>query len=57
MDALQTIDEHTVIRETVGYDAIKGIEVYDLPQVIDFLQIVWNYQKMSNMLIAKINNE
>jgi len=46
MDELHIIDEHMVIRETIGYDGIKDIELYDLPQVIKFLQIVWNYQKM-----------
>ena len=46
MDELQIINEHMVIRETIGYDAIKDIELHDLPKVIEFLQIVWNYQKM-----------
>lgn len=52
MDTLQIIDEHTIIKETIGYDAIKDIKVHDLPEVIKFLQIVWNYQKM-----CKINGE
>ena len=47
MDKLRTINEHIVIRDTVGYDAIKDIEVHDLPGIIDFLKIIWNYQKLN----------
>lgn len=46
MNELQIIKEHMIIRETIGYDAIKDVKLHDLPQVIKFLQIVWNYQKM-----------
>ena len=47
---LELMDEHIVIRDTIGYEGIKDIEVYDLPQVIEFLIIVWNYTKMCNIL-------
>lgn len=50
LNPLEIMDQHIVIRETVGYEGIKDIEVYDLPQVIDFLQIVYNYNKMQNIL-------
>jgi len=50
MDELQTINEHMVIRDTIGYDAIKDIGLHDLPQVIRFLQIVWNYQKICKII-------
>jgi len=50
MKALEIIDEHIIIRETVGYDFLKGIEVSDLPQVIDFLKIVYNYNRMTQKL-------
>ena len=50
LNPLEIMDQHIVIRETVGYEGIKNIEVYDLPQVIDFLQIVYNYNKMQNIL-------
>ena len=45
----KTMDEHTVIRETVGYDGIKDVEVYDLPEVLHFLKICHNYTKMKNI--------
>lgn len=50
MGALQTINEHTIIRETIGYEGIKDIELYDLPQVIDFLKIVHNYLRMTKII-------
>jgi len=46
MNELQTIDEHILIRETVGYDVIKDIDVFDMPQVLQFLKICQNYTKM-----------
>jgi len=49
MDVLQTINEHMIIRETCGYDVIKNVEVYDIPNVMQFLTICWNYEKMSNI--------
>ena len=49
-DPLQIMDEHLYIRETVGYDFIKDVEVYDLPNLIKFLEIVWNYNKMCEIL-------
>ena len=56
MDALNIIDEHIIIRETIGYEGIKDVEVYDLPEVLKFLKIVYNYQKMIN-LENKSNDE
>ena len=38
------------IRDTVGYDFIKNIELDDLPQVIQFLKVIWHYTKMQNIL-------
>lgn len=49
MNELQTIDEHILIRKTCGYDAIKDIDVFDLPNVIQFLKICHNYQKIKNL--------
>ena len=49
MDSLSIIDEHIIIRETIGYEGIKDVEVYDLPQILQFLRIVHNYQKMVNL--------
>ena len=56
MDALNIIDEHIIIRETIGYEGIKDVEVYDLPEVLKFLKIVYDYQKMVN-LENKSNDE
>ena len=56
MDALNIIDEHIIIRETIGYEGIKDVEVYDLSEVLKFLKIVYNYQKMVN-LENKSNDE
>jgi hypothetical protein len=50
MNAIQTIDEHIIIRDTVGYDGIKDIEIHDLPSVIEFLKIVHNYQRMNHLI-------
>jgi hypothetical protein len=52
MNPLQIIDEHDIIRETVGYDGIKDVDLWDLPAVLQFLKIVYNYQKLK-----KIENE
>ena len=46
---LELMDEHIVIRDTIGYKGIENIEVYDLPQVIEFLTVVWNYTKICNV--------
>jgi hypothetical protein len=43
------IDEHTVIRETVGYDVLKDIDLADMPEVIKFLKICHNCIKMQNI--------
>jgi len=50
MSHLDIIDKHIVIRETIGYEGIKDIEVYDLPEVLNFLKIVFNYQRMQRLL-------
>jgi len=47
MDILQTIDEHIIIRETVGYGIIEQLEVWDIPEMMKFLKIVHNYEKMT----------
>jgi hypothetical protein len=52
MNELQLVENHILIRETVGYEIISKIDVLDLPEVFGFLKIVNNYIKMSN-----INND
>lgn len=49
MNALDIIDEHIIIRETIGYEGIKDIDLVDLPEVLKFLKIVYNYQKLGNI--------
>ncbi len=56
MSVLQTIDEHLYIRETVGYDIIKEVPLEDMPTVINFLKIVYNYNRMKNK-IEEMNKE
>ena len=46
MKAIELVDEHIIIRETVGYDLISKVELCDLPDVIKFLKIVNNYMRM-----------
>ncbi len=50
MSVLQTIDEHLYIRETVGYDVIKEVPLEDMPTIINFLKIVYNYNRMKNKI-------
>ena len=49
MKELQTIEEHILIRNTIGYDVIKYIDVLDIPNVISFLIIIDNYLKMQHI--------
>lgn len=50
MNSLDIIDHHFVIRETVGYEFINKIEIHDLPEVIQFLTVVYNYNRMKDRL-------
>jgi hypothetical protein len=49
MEALKIIDNHRIIRETVGYDFISEIDLVDLPQVMKFLKVVYNYQRLQKI--------
>lgn len=55
MNPFEIIDEHDIIRETIGYDGIKDIELWDLPAVLQFLKIVYNYQKLKRIENATNN--
>lgn len=46
MSDIEIIDQHIIIRETVGYDALKDIDLVDIPNLMRFLKVVYNYQKM-----------
>ena len=49
MRDLQTIEEHILIRDTVGYDVISKVDVFDIPQVLHFLKICNNYIKLQGI--------
>lgn len=46
MKPLDLIDEHQIIRETVGYEFLNDVELCDIPEVMKFLKIVYNYKKI-----------
>ena len=50
MKNLEIIDEHLIIRETVGYSILNKIDIEDIPEIINFLKIVFNYNKMKKLL-------
>lgn len=56
MNDLELIDEHLIIRDTVGYEGIKDVDIIDIPEVMRFLRIVYNYQRMQRV-IEKDNNK
>jgi hypothetical protein len=49
MSPLDQIDEHLIIRETVGYEFLNNVELYDIPEVMKFLKIVYNYKKIKRI--------
>lgn len=55
MNELDIIENHDLIRETVGYNVIKEVYIFDLLSVMKFLKIVNNYQKMKHFV--ENNNE
>lgn len=46
MKDIQIYEEHFLIRDTIGYEIISKIDVFDLPEVFKFLKICQNYNKM-----------
>ena len=51
---IDIIDEHIIIRETIGYDGIKDVNLVDLPEVLKFLKIVHNYKKIKKLSYCTI---
>jgi hypothetical protein len=49
MNPLDLIDEHIIIRETVGYEFLNDVELVDIPEVMKFLKIVYNYKKLKTI--------
>ena len=46
---LEIIEQHIIIRETIGYKALDKIQIENIPNVLGFLKIVHNYTKMKNI--------
>jgi len=49
MNDIKTLDHHIVIRETVGYDLLKQVDLMDIPAVMQFLKIVHNYNRLCRL--------
>jgi len=47
---IDIIDEHLIIRETVGYEVLNQVPIEDMPKVIEFLKIVYNYNRMKRVV-------
>ena len=50
MKDLETIEQHIIIRETIGYKGLEKVDVIDIPELLRFLKIVLNYSKMKKIL-------
>lgn len=49
MNHIDIIDEHSIIRETVGYEVLNQVPVEDMPKVLEFLKILYNYNRMKKV--------
>lgn len=50
MNHIDIIDEHLIIRETVGYEVLNQVPIEDMPKVMEFLKIVYNYNRMKRVV-------
>lgn len=41
-EALTIVEEHMIIRDTIGYEELSKIDICDLPEVLNFLRVVWS---------------
>ena len=57
MDVLGIIDEHLAIRETVGYEVLNEVPIEDMPKVLEFLKIVYNYNRMKQLDLDKAEDK
>ena len=54
MNNLQRIDDAIVIKEVFGsFKILDEFDSWDIPSVIQFAKIVFNYTKMQNLLTNK----
>jgi hypothetical protein len=49
MNHIDIIDEHVIIRETVGYEVLNQVPIEDMPKVMEFLKVVYNYNRMKKV--------
>jgi|ADurb_Total_1113_FD_contig_111_71245_length_2266_multi_3_in_0_out_0_3 hypothetical protein len=57
MNDLKTIDDAIVIKEVFGsFKILDEFEPWDIPSIIDFARIVYNYTKMEKLLDETKNN-
>ena len=50
MNHIDIIDEHSIIRETVGYEVLNQVPIEDMPKVMEFLKILYNYNRMKRVV-------
>jgi hypothetical protein len=49
MKDIDIIDHHLIIRETVGYEILNDVDIFDMPKVMEFLKIMYNYNRMKRV--------
>ena len=52
MKNIKMVEHHMIIRETIGYKGLEKIKIEDIPKVMEFLTIVFNYMKMKKYEIT-----
>jgi hypothetical protein len=57
MNHIDIIDEHLIIRETVGYEVLNQVPIEDMPKVMEFLKIVYNYNRMKRFVSTPYERE
>lgn len=53
MNHTDIIDQHLIIRETVGYEVLNEVPIQDMPKIMEFLKIVYNYNRMKRIEAEK----
>lgn len=51
MNNLEAINQHIIIRDTVRYSTLEDIDIADIPEVLRFLEAVYNYKKILGIWI------
>ena len=50
---IDIINFNLVIRNTVGYEFLNQVELKDLPSLYEFLNIVYKYNMLNNIISAR----